>query len=76
MLRVSCVGVQSSVEMYGVVHHCKSCSPLIATFQVGDNKGMLNFEAYFDLFDPLWLNESIRTSNVHHCKSMVTSGCP
>ena len=34
------------------------------------------FKAYFELLDPLELVDSLRSSNVNHCLSLVTIGCP
>ena len=40
----------------------------------GGNRENFMFEAYFVVFYPFWLDESPKTSNVHHCKSVVTTG--
>ena len=34
------------------------------------------FKAYFELLDPLQLVDSLRTSMIHPCLSLVTIGCP
>ena len=37
--------------------------------------GNLKFEAYFEVLYPLYVVDCLRTSNVHHCLSLVTIGC-
>ena len=46
--------------------------PLIQCVIIGN----LKFRAYFGLLYPLWVVDSLRTSMVHHCLSLVTIGCP
>ena len=36
--------------------------------------GNLKFKAYFEVLYPLWVSDSLRSSNVHHCLSLVTIG--
>ena len=31
---------------------------------------------YLLVLYPLWVVDSLRTLNLHHCLSMVTTGCP
>ena len=38
--------------------------------------GALRVKAYFELLFPLWVVDSLRTSKLHHCMSLVAIGCP
>ena len=42
----------------------------------GVRGGNLKFKVYFELLHLLWMVDSLRTSKVYHCMSLVTIGCP
>ena len=49
--------------------------PLANIDLVGDNS-LFEVETYFEVLNPLYAIDSLRTLKVHHCLSMVTIGCP
>ena len=49
--------------------------PLATTDSVVDNREF-EVEGLFLALYPLWVVDSLRTSKVHHCLSLVTTGCP
>ena len=64
-------GMEEQGEEHGVEHGGLHYHWLYLMSMIGN----LKFEAYYEMLYTFWVNDSLRTSKVHHCLSLANIGC-